>query len=129
MGRKEAAEWMRFAEDDLEAAHYLLGMPKRRLEIICYHCQQCAEKALKGLYALGNLDTPRTHDFRVLVTGLSSLGDGSDLYDELSFLQPFAVAVRYPYEIDLVPGDEDKAIAAAEVILAGCMAFFNESQP
>jgi hypothetical protein len=44
---------------------------------------------------------------------------------------PFSSPSRSPcaIQIDLVPGDEDKAIAAAEVILAGCMTFFNEGKP
>ena len=126
MGEREAVEWIRFAKDDMEAAKYLLGMPERKLEIICYHCQQCAEKAMKGLYALKNMDIPRTHDFGMLAVGLQSFLDFTNRYEELAFLQPFAVVVRYPYEIELRSGDEEKAIKATEAILAACTAILEK---
>jgi|SRR5208337_893391 len=126
MGETEAAEWIRFAEDDLQAAKYLLGMPERKLEIICYHCQQCAEKAMKSLYALKDIEIPRTHDFRILASGLQSFWNFSDQNPVLALLQPFAVIVRYPYEIELVPGDEDNAIIAADSILATYKAFLKK---
>lgn len=40
-------EWLNFAEMDINSANYLLTMRPTPIEIICYHCQQCAEKALK----------------------------------------------------------------------------------
>jgi HEPN domain-containing protein len=123
MAEREGDDWIRFAEDDLEAAQYLLGMTKRKLEIICYHCQQCAEKALKGMYAFEGLDIPRTHDFRILASGLRAFRDFSDHESELALLQPFAVVVRYPYEIELLRGDEEKAIAATDAILTTCKIF------
>ncbi len=125
MGKKDAEAWLDFAKDDLDAAKYLLGMEKRSLEIICYHCQQCAEKALKGLYALEGVEIPRTHDFGVLVAGIKMVCDVSDLMSELAQLQPFAVSVRYPYEMELLPGDDEKAISSTDVIYARCMKYVN----
>ncbi len=129
MGEDETAEWLRFAEDDLEAAKYLLGMSARKLEIICYHCQQCAEKAIKGVYALKDIEIPRTHDFRTLAAGLRSFHDFSDQDAFLALLQPFAVVVRYPYAIELVAGDEERAIVAADTILSSCKALLKEFHP
>lgn len=43
-----AQEWQNFAEMDLSTAEYLQGMRPIPVEIICYHCQQAAEKILKG---------------------------------------------------------------------------------
>jgi HEPN domain-containing protein len=45
---KEAQEWQRLAAMDLNTAEYLQNMSPLPLEIICYHCQQSAEKYLKG---------------------------------------------------------------------------------
>jgi HEPN domain-containing protein len=126
MDERASDAWIKFAEDDLEAARFLLRMPERKLEIICYHCQQCAEKALKGLYALKGWEIPRTHDFRILASGLRSMHDFSDRDSVLALLQPFAIAVRYPYELELSPGDEEKAIVAAGAILATCKALIAE---
>jgi HEPN domain-containing protein len=87
MANPDFLVWFRFAKDDLEAAQYLMKMPKRKLEIICYHSQQCAEKSLKALLALHDQDIPHTHDL-----------------------------LRYPYEMELEPGDEENAIVAAKSI-------------
>lgn len=38
-----AKEWFDFAEQDIKSAEYLMNMIPKPLEIICYHCQQCAE--------------------------------------------------------------------------------------
>ena len=38
-------DWYRFGDMDLNAAEILRDYsPQKPLEIICYHCQQCAEK-------------------------------------------------------------------------------------
>lgn len=128
MAKSDAAEWIRFAEDDLAAATFLLGMHDRKLEIICYHCQQCAEKAVKSLYAAEGLSIPRTHDFRVLATGLRDRYDLSLYATDFAELQPFSVTARYPFEIELTVGDENRAIAAAETVLATCKELLRKRQ-
>ena len=46
---KEVLEWERFAEMDYTTAHHLdKTLYPKPMEIVCYHCQQCAEKAFKG---------------------------------------------------------------------------------
>ncbi|MDR3584168.1 MAG: HEPN domain-containing protein [Desulfosporosinus sp.] len=37
-------EWLDFASKDISSAKYLLDMRPVPLEIICYHCEQAAEK-------------------------------------------------------------------------------------
>jgi hypothetical protein len=44
---------------DASSAEFLLGKWPVPREIICYHCQQSAEKSLKGL-------SPKTHDLSLL---------------------------------------------------------------
>ena len=41
-------EWFFIGDKDLESAIFLKNMHPVPLEIICFHCQQCAEKYLKG---------------------------------------------------------------------------------
>lgn len=122
MAKEECLEWLRFAQDDLEAAEYLTGMHAKKLEIICYHCQQCAEKSLKSLYAFQDIEIPRSHDFQVLTSGLTPVYAFDRLDSEFATLQPFAVAVRYPFEIELVSGDDGRAIRSARLILDTCFA-------
>ena len=57
------AEWFEFADMDLASAEYLCGMRPQPLEIICYHCQQSAEKYLKGyLIYKGVMEPPKIHN-------------------------------------------------------------------
>jgi len=50
--RQFAKEWFDIAETDLSSAHHLITMRPRPIEIICYHCQQSAEKYLKRLFGV-----------------------------------------------------------------------------
>ena len=47
--RENAEKWFKFADDDLQAAKKLFGEFNH---ITCFHCQQSAEKYLKGLLIL-----------------------------------------------------------------------------
>lgn len=50
--------WIDYAATDLSVAHTLFDVHRPQpYEIICYHCQQAAEKAIKGLFIL--LCSPR----------------------------------------------------------------------
>ena len=45
----DVQRWLDFAENDLAVAKHLLEtFHPKPLEIICYHCQQAAEKAIKS---------------------------------------------------------------------------------
>jgi HEPN domain-containing protein len=66
-------------------------------EAVCFHCQQCAEKYLKGLMAEATLAIPKVHDLGLILNVLlphhSSLGR---FRRGLNFLTGFAVDTRYP---------------------------------
>jgi HEPN domain-containing protein len=117
MGESEMLEWLRYAKDDLDAAIFLTGMRPRKIEIICYHCQKCAEKSLKSILCLLDAAIPRTHDLRALAQSAQNiLPNIASLEEKLVMLQPDAVAVRYPYEIEVASGDEDSALKNAQTI-------------
>ena len=45
----EVQQWFTFAQKDLAVAKHLRDtFYPEPMEIICYHCQQAAEKAIKG---------------------------------------------------------------------------------
>ena len=119
MAKRECEDWLRFSRDDLESAVFLLGLTPRKIEIICYHCQQCAEKALKAISAFSDEEISRSHDLRSLLrVGVRHFPSLESLIEVLAALQPYAVAVRYPYEIEVVAGDEERAIENARKTLA-----------
>lgn len=86
---------MRFAKDDLDAA--LLGPELLAPEILCFHAQQAAEKALKAVLASREIDFPYTHDIGELVSTLEQNGvECTDISPEANRLTRYAVFTRYP---------------------------------
>ncbi|MFW6156572.1 MAG: HEPN domain-containing protein [Armatimonadota bacterium] len=105
--RSDVADWVRKAEEDWIAVGSL--DPGVIPTVICFHCQQCAEKYLKALLTLHDQVPPRTHDLGVLLS--DALGEEPDLSgvsDELLVLDRYAVAFRYPGP----DADEREAVAA-----------------
>lgn len=56
--------WLKKAKRDLSAAQKLA---QELPDIAIYHCQQAAEKALKGFLILHNLEPTETHNINTLV--------------------------------------------------------------
>ena len=73
--RELAQEWFKVADMDLTSAAYLQGMRPIPVEIICYHCQQSAEKFLKGYLAFCGEPIRKTHDL-VQLNKLCQIHDG-----------------------------------------------------
>jgi len=69
--------WVEKAENDLRTADYVLGMEQDcPTDVVCFHCQQCAEKYPKALLVSFGIAFPKTHDLVVLV---NLLGEGCGL--------------------------------------------------
>jgi HEPN domain-containing protein len=95
--KKPTAEWVRKAEADHDTARTMSRKKLPPHDIVCFHCQQCAEKYLKGLMEELGLSVPKTHDLDDLLDlllphhpTLRSLRRG------MTFLSNFAVGTRYP---------------------------------
>jgi HEPN domain-containing protein len=91
--------WLIKAYHDLNVAKKLVDDEEYH-DVAIYHCQQVAEKALKGLLTLHDLEFPKTHDIRLLVQmavrvkpELRTIEDSADL------LTPYATEFRYPGEV------------------------------
>ena len=117
---EEYVEWLRFSAMDYDSAKYLYEAPMhpRPREVICYHCQQAAEKAVKALIvyfgAPGGM--PKVHDIEFLLNQVKNLlksDKGIDItqhiYDIADNLTRYGVAPRYPNEIEV----EDYHVKAA----------------
>jgi HEPN domain-containing protein len=92
----ELKSWLRYAEEDFSAAKILLGLKKPLLSAVCFHGQQCAEKYLKALLILKDVDFPKTHDLPTLNTlcNQNSILTGFDP-QQLADLTKYAVQARY----------------------------------
>lgn len=112
--RRSVKEWFEKAKMDLDAAQYLLNMHPVPIEIICYHCQQSAEKMLKGVLTAYNIFPERTHDLLQLCRQCEELDeDFKQFVDSCVELSPYAVQVRYPSDIELDMTDMNRAVKEA----------------
>lgn len=117
----ETERWLSFARNDLAVAKHLNNtfVPKP-IEIICYHCQQAAEKALKALF-IGSgiaLGIPRSHDLSFVLDQVKNKYEIPDEYWMYAdTLTPYGVAVRYPNELSLEERHSDKALIYSEIIV------------
>lgn len=110
-------EWVKFSKRDLDAAKYLNTMHPKPLEIICFHCQQSAEKILKAFLLLNSITPPKIHELNPLCEMcLPFSSDFIELKVPCSFLSTYGVQPRYPYEIEVTMEDTTNAIKYAEEI-------------
>ena len=113
-----ALEWFRFADVDLSAAEHLITMLPQPLEIICYHCQQSAEKFLKGFLISNSIAPPKTHDLQQLCEMCMEISDEfKDLKDICKSLNPYGVQPRYPNEIEVFENDVEKALQSVQTMI------------
>ena len=111
-------EWFEYANIDLSTAEFLLSMRPMPMEIICYHCQQSAEKFLKGyLISKDILEPPKTHNLILLHTMCI---ENDNRFNEISraceALNRYGVQPRYPNEMEIIGADVQKAILYAQSI-------------
>ena len=109
--------WLNLAQEDLKVAQLLL--PEELFAPIAYHCQQAAEKALKGYLVHKRQPIVKTHELgKLLEICLKFDRDFDKIYEAARFLNPFATKFRYPSEFDIPDLDEAKlALKYAKSIL------------
>ncbi|HLE90661.1 MAG TPA: HEPN domain-containing protein [Anaerolineales bacterium] len=93
----ELKSWIAHAEDDFGSAKTLLRLKKPYVSAVCFHAQQCAEKYLKALLILKDIDFPKTHDLLTLdsLCNQNGIFTGFD-QQQLTDLTKHAVQTRYP---------------------------------
>ena len=112
------AEGLNYAKMGFITAEHLLTLRPLPLEIICYHCQQAAEKFLKGyLVFKGIIEPPKTHDLVLLKIDCME----TDVrFDSISraceVLTRYGVQPRYPNEMEITENDMQKALEYARQI-------------
>ena len=108
--------WLTKAQHDLASAHKLSTDPDPYLDTAIYHCQQAAEKAVKGFLVFHDRRFEKTHDIEALIA-LAILFDAQFSSWEVAgqSLMPYSTTFRYPGE-ELEPdqAEFDRALQAAE---------------
>jgi HEPN domain-containing protein len=89
--------WLIKAHADLRSARALVALSEPATDTAIYHCQQAAEKALKGYLAFRDQPLERTHDLARLVELATVLEPAfAPLETQADILNPYATAFRYP---------------------------------
>lgn len=112
-------EWVRIAHADLTGARPLIDATPALLELVCFHCQQSAEKMLKSFFTARNVAFPKVHAM-ILLYDLCEKVDPSfvEIRDAGEWLTRFAVQVRYPWGRPPTMADATKALADADQIMS-----------
>ncbi|HXU30647.1 MAG TPA: HEPN domain-containing protein [Thermoanaerobaculia bacterium] len=109
--RRLVQGWLIKAQHDLDTARKLAQDPGPLLDTAIYHCQQAAEKAVKGFLAWHDQTVVKTHDVRFLVNQALAFEPGFEKWFEAAeCVTPYATAYRYPDEV-LEPEKEEFEIA------------------
>ena len=114
-------QWMKYAQADYAAAVHLKSHQPVQLEIICFHCQQAGEKALKAVLAYHEELIPRTHNLYELLQLCYAHYPKilTELAGQADQLTNFAVVTRYPNdEMEVTEADMVLALKNAEQILS-----------
>ncbi len=111
--REHALGLLSKAEHDLVAARATLSTGQA-LDMVCFHAQQAAEKSLKALLALHDVEYPWRHDLAELLGLVRSLApEVGALEQRIILLTPFAVEVRYGEEFEPSLGEATRALQTA----------------
>ena len=91
------------------------------MEIICYHCQQCAEKYLKALTEYLGKEIEKTHDLGNLATTISeSIEVPQNVLVSCAKLTQYGVKIRYPQEFEMSDSHVRAALADMENVRTWC---------
>ena len=95
--RELVSGWLTKARHDLASARILGSGSSPVLDTAIYHCQQAAEKALKGFLLYHGEPFGKTHDLEVLVKLAAQIDACFSSWQEVAIaLTPYATQYRYP---------------------------------
>ena len=116
------AEWVEKAEGDFRSAQREQRVRVHpNPDLVCFLCQQCAEKYLKALLVEMETRFSKTHDLLALLKLVLPVAPVlASLRDKLEPLNDYAVEFRYPSET----ATREEAKAA----LANCLAVRKETR-
>jgi len=130
MGKTEILQqWFDKGKDDLRSAEYLSTMRHPTPdEIICFLCQQSAEKYLKGFLFSHDIEPEKTHDLEYLLELCQKYNsEFSILLTNVDILNRYSVSPRYPNELQITNEDMKTALSYAKSIQEFVMKIFNDT--
>ncbi len=119
---KLTREWLTKALHDLQTARITANAADGPLDTAIYHCQQAAEKSVKGWLTAESVSFERTHDLRRLIRQAAGESPQFTQFTGVAeILTPYVSAFRYPgLTEDPMPSREefDVALQHAQAIHA-----------
>jgi len=114
-----AQRWFQKAENDLLNVENNLRAERYPADAVCFHCQQAAEKYLKGFLAWHQTPFAKIHDLLELQKQVAQIAGAAagELSPYLLRLDQYSVEIRYPEEYGDIP-DEEEVRAAVEAAYA-----------
>ena len=111
-------QWLAKANDDYISAMVLMDkIIPPQIEIACFHCQQCAEKALKAFCEYNGIEIQKTHNLIVLCQSCISVDSRFDsVLSECARLTAYSVQTRYPNCIDILEEEARDALIQSKRI-------------
>lgn len=126
-------EWLTRAGHDLAAARVLAAAEEPLLDAAIYHCQQAAEKAVKGWLQSQDDPFPKTHDIEDLVDQAAQRDASfSQCAKAAALLTPYVSAFRYPggsHQPMPSHGEFDEALQHAQAIFDFVLQRIPEAAP
>lgn len=118
VARELAHEWLAKADVDLSAANALLSAGDLS-DVVAFHAQQVAEKALKAFLVWHQIEFPKTHDIERLLELCASVEpEVAAALASAAELTPYGVEYRYPGEYPPVSKEAaELSLATAQLVL------------
>jgi HEPN domain-containing protein len=120
---REGAGWLAIAREDLRVAGAYLALDPPARGMAVYHCQQAAEKSVKGLLAAAGIAFRKTPDLDELADLVPTPDPAvRQLLDTVRPLTVWGFAYRYPTMEDAPePVPDDAELRPAMAILAALL--------
>ncbi|CAO3459539.1 HEPN domain-containing protein [Azospirillum largimobile] len=112
-----AGRWWAVAAEDLRVVRACLSIEPPSLGNAAYHCQQAAEKTMKGLLIAAGVGFRKIHDLDELADAVAPLHPM--LSADLDRCRPFtawATDYRYPPEDESPPPSREEILEALDIL-------------
>ena len=114
----ETRRWLRYADEDLNAAEGSLRLSGMLPRHVCWLAQQATEKALKAVLIFEQLDYPRRHDLDLLIGLIPAGWSVKQTQADLARLTEWSVEARYPGDWpDATDVDAQLAVQTARIVV------------
>ena len=104
-----SGDWLLKAENELKAAKAIYNYYEEPpTDMVCYHCHQTAEKALKGYLVYRQINFPKIHDLVALLNLCAPNDKSLQLFkDDMKVLNQYYIEAKYPPDMPIVYSKEE----------------------